>query len=314
MKVKTIFILVFTVAILSLFSSFLLADQGTTSAVFLKLEQGVRPIGMGGAYTAAADDVNSVMWNPAGLARVPDIQITFMHTIWFASIFYDYLAACYPAGEIGTFGIGLVYVNSGPITSWDNVGNQGASFTASDLGINLAYGTKINKELSLGATIKLFNETIASSGAFGFAIDLGGLYKLPVKDFTLGVDVENLGPNFGFGEAFMLPIMVKVGVSYTGVKNLLLDLDYIQPIETRGILAVGMEYWYKDVVCLRMGYQYQGEIDPDNLFTDVASPGIMAGFVAGAGVKLDIYEIDYAFRQYGVLDSTHRIGLTLKFK
>jgi hypothetical protein len=40
----------------------------------------------------------------------------------------------------------------------------------------------------------------------------------------------------------------------------------------------------------------------------------MAGFVAGAGVKLDIYEIDYAFRQYGVLDSTHRIGLTLKFK
>jgi hypothetical protein len=314
MKVKTIFILVFTVAILSLFSSFLLADQGTTSAVFLKLEQGVRPIGMGGAYTAAADDVNSVMWNPAGLARVPDIQITFMHTIWFASIFYDYLAACYPAGEIGTFGIGLVYVNSGPITSWDNVGNQGASFTASDLGINLAYGTKINKELSLGATIKLFNETIASSGAFGFAIDLGGLYKLPVKDFTLGVDVENLGPNFGFGEAFMLPIMAKVGVSYTGVKNLLLDLDYIQPIETRGILAVGMEYWYKDVVCLRMGYQYQGEIDPDNLFTDVASPGIMAGFVAGAGVKLDIYEIDYAFRQYGVLDSTHRIGLTLKFK
>ena len=70
---------------------------------------------MGGAYTAAADDVNSVMWNPAGLAKVPDMQITFMHSIWFASIFYDYLAAAYPAGEIGTFGLGIVYVNSGPI-------------------------------------------------------------------------------------------------------------------------------------------------------------------------------------------------------
>ena len=64
--------MVFTSALLSLFSSFLLADQGTTSAVFLKLEQGVRPIGMGGAYTAAADDVNSIMWNPAGLAKVPE--------------------------------------------------------------------------------------------------------------------------------------------------------------------------------------------------------------------------------------------------
>jgi hypothetical protein len=314
MKVKTLLIMVFTSALLSLFSSFLLADQGTTSAVFLKLEQGVRPIGMGGAYTAAADDVNSIMWNPAGLAKVPDMQVTFMHSIWFASIFYDYLAAAYPAGEIGTFGIGLVYVNSGPITSWDNFGNQGATFTASDLGIDLGYGTHISKELDLGVTIKLFNETIKDSGAFGFAADIGGLYKLPVKDLTLGVAVQNLGPNFGFGEAFMLPIMAKVGFAYTGVKNLVVDLDYIQPIETRGILALGMEYWYKDVVCLRMGYQYQGEIDPQDLFTDVASPGVMAGFVAGFAVKIDIYEIDYAFREYGVLDSTHRIGLTLKFK
>jgi hypothetical protein len=314
MKVKTLLILVFTSALLSLFSSFLFADQGTTSAVFLKLEQGVRPIGMGGAYTAAADDVNSVMWNPAGLSKLPDLQITFMHTIWFASIFYDYLAAAYPAGEIGTFGLGIVYVNSGPINSWDNVGNPGAPFTASDLGINLAYGTHISKDLDLGVTLKLFNETIKDSGAFGFAADIGGLYKLPIKDLTLGVCVQNLGPNFGFGEAFMLPIMAKAGICYTGVKNLTVDLDYIQPIETRGILALGMEYWYKDIVCLRMGYQYQGEIDPQDLFTDVASPGVMAGFVAGAGIKIDIYEIDYAFRQYGVLDSTHRIGLTLKFK
>jgi hypothetical protein len=314
MKVKTFRITVFTSVILSLFCINLFADQGTTSAVFLKLEQGARPISMGGAFVAASDDVNAVMWNPAGLAQLPSFQITLMHSVYFVSMYYDYLAAAYPIGEVGTFGVGIIYVNSGEIKSNDNLGNPLPSFSASDIGVNLAYGTKINTELSLGVTVKLFNESIASSGAFGFAADLGGIYKTPVKDLQAGFEIQNLGPKFGFGEAFMLPIMAKVGLSYTGVKNFMLNLDYIQPIETNGILAVGFEYWYKDVVALRMGYQYQGKIDPNDLYNNIASPGVLAGFVAGVGIKLDIYQLDYAYRQYGVLESTHRIGLTLKFK
>jgi long-subunit fatty acid transport protein len=314
MKVKTFQTAVFTAVILSIFSINLFADQGTTAAVFLKLEQGARPIAMGGAFVGAADDVNAVMWNPAGLSQLPSFQVTLMHTLWFASIFYDYLAAAYPVGEIGTFGVGIVYVNSGEIKAWDELGAPLPSFTASDLGINLAYGTVINKELSLGVTIKMFNESISSSGAFGFAADLGAIYKTPLPGLQAGLVFQNLGPKFGFGEAFLLPIDAKIGVSYTGVKNLMLNLDYIQPIETRGIIAVGMEYWYKDLLVLRMGYQYQGAIDPNDLYDYVASPGVLAGFVAGAGIKLDMYEVDYAYRQYGVLDSTHRIGLTVKFK
>ncbi len=314
MKVKTLKLTVFTAVLLSVFCLSSFADQGTTSAVFLKLEQGARPISMGGAFVGAADDVNAIMYNPAGLAQLPSFQLTVMHTIWFASIFYDYVAAAYPAGEIGTFGLGVVYVNSGDIKSWDEIGTELTAFRASDLGINLSYGTKINTELSLGVTVKVFNESIADAGAFGFAADLGGVYKLPVKDLQAGVCIQNLGPKFGFGEAFLLPITVKLGLSYTGIKNLMLNLDYIQPIETRGIIAAGMEYWYRDIVVIRLGYQYQGAIDPNDLYDYIASPGILAGFVAGAGIKIDMYEVDYAYRQYGVLESTHRIGLTVKFK
>jgi|ERR1035437_851679 hypothetical protein len=314
MKVKTSGILVFTAVFLSVFSINLLADQGTTSAVFLKLEQGVRPMAMGGAFVAAADDVNAVMWNPAGLAALPDFQITLMHVIYFVDMFYSYVAAAYPAGDIGTFGLGLVYVNSGPIKAWDSSGNPGADFSASDIGVNLAYGTKINPELSLGFTVKLFDEAISNTSRFGFAADIGGIYKLPVKDLQMGFVITNLGPKFGFGDTFMLPIQFKGGLSYTGVKNLMVNLDYIQPIETNGIVAVGFEYWYKNIIAIRMGYQFQGKIDPNALYNYVASPGVLAGFVAGAGIKLDIYELDYCYKQYGVLESTHRIGLTLKFK
>jgi len=313
MSIKCVKKTVFTAVVLSLLAGFIYAEQGTTSAAFLKLDQGARPVAMGGAFTAAADDVNAIMYNPAGLSQLKGMEATTMYSLWFDGIMYGYLAAAYNAGDIGTFGLGVVYVSSGTIQGWDIAGNATSSFTAGDLGINLGYGTSINKETSLGITLKIFNEQISSSAALGFAADLGCIYKI-IKDLQLGVAVQNLGPKFGFGEAFWLPIDFRLGVSYTGIRSMMLNMDYIQPIETYGILALGMEYWYRELLVLRLGFQFQGKFDLNEWYQNFAGPGIMGSLVLGAGVKIDIYEIDYAYRQYGVLGSTHRMGLTLKFK
>ena len=40
-------------------------NDGTATAVFLRQEQGVRALGMGGAFVAIGKDVESVWWNPA---------------------------------------------------------------------------------------------------------------------------------------------------------------------------------------------------------------------------------------------------------
>jgi hypothetical protein len=314
MMTKAVKISVLMSVLLFLFSAFVYAEQGTTAASFLKLDQGIRPVSLGGAFTAAADDVNAIMYNPSGLSQLKGIEITSMYSIWFAGIFYGYLAGAFNAGEIGTFGIGVVYVGVNDIPRWDALGQPGAAFGAYDLGVNLAYGTAINKELSLGITLKAFNESIDDSGAFGFAADLGAIYKLPIKDFQLGMTIVNLGPKFGFGEAFWLPIAFKFGASYKGIRNMMLNMDYIQPIETYGILAMGMEYWYRDLLVMRLGFQFQGKFDLQEWYENFAGPDIMGSLVLGAGIKIDIYEIDYAYRQFGVLESTHRIGLTLKFK
>ncbi len=312
---KKVVLIVITVAIILSSGLTVLADQGTTAAAFLKLEEGARPIAMGGAFTALADDVNATLWNPAGLALLPSFEATFMHSIWLQSIFYDYLAGAYPFGDIGTLGLAIVYVNSGDIPGWDINGNPQAAFSAGDLGIDLGYGTQINKQLSLGISIKLFNETIANQGSFGFVADIGGIYKIQeVPGLQFGACLQNLGPKFGFGESFLPPVTVKLGAAYKGFYNMVLTLDYIQPIETNGILAAGFEYWYRDLLVVRTGYQYQGMFDMNHVTEGVATPQIMAGFVIGAGIKFDIYELDYAFQDYGVLGSTHRIGLTLKFK
>ncbi|MFP4466382.1 MAG: PorV/PorQ family protein [Candidatus Goldiibacteriota bacterium] len=313
MHLKAVKKTVVIAVLLSLFSSGLFADQGTTGAVFLKLEQGARPISLGGAFVAAADDVNAISWNPAGLPQIEGTEVSLMHAVWIVDIFYDYIAAAYSAGEIGTFGMSLVYVNYGSIQSWDELGNPEGDFSGNDIAVNLAYGTVIDNKLSLGIAVKGFNQSIDEEGAFGFAADIGAIYKLPIEGLQAGMSVQNLGPKFGFGEAFLLPVILRAGLSYTGIRNFMLNLEYAQPIETNGIIAAGMEYWYRDLLVLRMGYQYQGMFDKNRYYENYAGPSIMAGFVIGAGIKIDIYEIDYAYRQLGVLGSAHRAGLTVKF-
>src|ERR1035437_432241 len=82
--------------------SALRADQGTTSASFLKLAVGPRAIGMGEAFAGVADDVNALYYNPAGLAYVPDKEFTLMHSVWFQDIFFDNAAVAWPIKDFGT--------------------------------------------------------------------------------------------------------------------------------------------------------------------------------------------------------------------
>ena len=55
------------------------SSAGTTSAEILKVGVGARAIAMGEASTALTDDVNSLYWNPAGLALMPRGQASFTY-------------------------------------------------------------------------------------------------------------------------------------------------------------------------------------------------------------------------------------------
>src|SRR5262245_49352629 len=55
------------------------ASGGTTGAEILKIGVGARAIAMGEAYTAMADDVSSLYWNPAGLALMQERTASFMY-------------------------------------------------------------------------------------------------------------------------------------------------------------------------------------------------------------------------------------------
>ena len=45
------------------------------------LHRGVRPLGMGGAFTAVADDENALFYNPAGLSALKGLELGLLNPI-----------------------------------------------------------------------------------------------------------------------------------------------------------------------------------------------------------------------------------------
>ena len=68
------------------------ASPGADPFNFLLLDANARAAGMGGAYTALANDANALLYNPAGLGRISAHEATFMHNEHFQGVKQEYLA------------------------------------------------------------------------------------------------------------------------------------------------------------------------------------------------------------------------------
>ncbi|PIR15262.1 MAG: hypothetical protein COV48_15350, partial [Elusimicrobia bacterium CG11_big_fil_rev_8_21_14_0_20_64_6] len=138
-----------------------LASQGSwaaETASFLDIGVSARALGMGGAYTALADDANAIYWNPAGLARLDKREFTASHAEMFESTRLDFLAYAQPTSQ-GTFAAGLTYLSQGKIEGRDGLGRPTAGYDASDAALSLGYARKLDAA-DLGATFKYLRSHI----------------------------------------------------------------------------------------------------------------------------------------------------------
>ncbi|MDH5174640.1 MAG: PorV/PorQ family protein, partial [Elusimicrobiota bacterium] len=147
---------------------------GTTGATFLKIEAGARPVAMGGAFVAVADDANTTYWNPAGLALLEEREITAMHNEWLEGMRYEFLGYVQPIkSEKGGQGFGIsamgLYTTGLEQRTTETTEPEG-TFAAYDIAVAGAYACKISEAISIGANAKLIHQRIESETAWGGAI------------------------------------------------------------------------------------------------------------------------------------------------
>ncbi len=300
-------IFVFLTCILYLVSCIcLFAGNGTHPMSFLQLDINARPAAMGGAFCGVSDDVNSLIYNPAGLGSIEKNEITFMQNIHFQEVYQEYLGFCHEKG----FGIGINYLTWGRIqrtTLTDPDGSGLGKFGIYDLEVKVSYGKKINKDLNLGLSLKFLQEKIDRSRASGGAVDIGILYEPSILGawtydrLKLGLTLQNLGTKVKYkNDRESLPLNLKIGAGYQVIENeLLLALDLNKEKNKSWLINFGAEYRPFSILALRTGYNDRNE----------ASNGL----TYGAGFKFGKSSLDYAFSPYGDLGNTHRISIGFKF-
>lgn len=282
------------------------SGTGTTGAQFLRLGAGARPIAMGGAYTALADDASGPQYNAAGAAWVRNKEAMASYIDYLEGIRYGYIGYLQPLNANSTLGLAFGYLDSGSIDRTDVAGTDIGTFSSTQSLVLLTYARAFGSKFSLGTNLKLFQQKIEDEKSSGYAFDLGTMYKIKPY-FNLGLAVQNIGPGVTFvQDKDPLPLTIKFGALYMFMEdtlNISGDAKY-QPKEDSKITeSVGAEYWVSRNFALRAGYDTASISDIEN-FTGVS---------AGMGFKVSGLNLNYAWMPYGILGDTHRITLGFKW-
>jgi hypothetical protein len=291
------------------------ADSG---ADILKAPVVPRAVAMGGAYVAAGDDVNSIQYNPAGLARIRKLELSLSHSLGqFDSL--EYVAICNPIKAGGTLGASFIFRHMPDIS---NDGAADAPVKSEDLVVGLDYALKLNylstslEEWAAGVNVKWIKSTLGDYSPTTVAGDIGILWTPAgsLEGLRGGLSVQNIGSAITYiAEADPLPLTARVGLAYPLLSDasnkLTVAADYEhQLVNQKGAAHVGAEYWLMDMIALRAGYQYQA----DSL-ASVIYGGLGFQFV----LNRTRLQADYAFKPVifadDKIDAEHFISLTLAF-
>jgi hypothetical protein len=314
-----------------------LGKTGTTAASFLKIGIGSRAIGMGGAFTATADDITSIYWNPGGLANVYTNQAVFSRVTWLGDVGLNYAAACVNLSGFGTVGVAVTHLGMEdmPVRTIEKPTGTGEQFTAGALSVGLTYARNLTDQFSIGITAKYVREFIWNSDAVGFATDIGTIYRIPVlNELRLAASISNFGTKMELSgrdqveviqvggengnlintdvqlEQWDLPLLFRFGIAADVVKGetnrLTAAVDAVHPNDNTEYLNLGVEYAWNDIVFLRSGWKSLFERETQQ------------GFTAGGGLHYRfpgsiVVMFDYAYQDWGILTAVHYLTFGVQF-
>lgn len=151
---------------------------------FLSIGVDAAALGMSNAVVASTGDVNSGYWNPAGLLKLEDKQVSIMHASYFANIAqYDYAAFGMPIDDRSAFGVSLIRFGVDDILNTtqliDSQGNidynRISLFSTADYALTVSYARALPIEgFNYGVNAKVVRRIIGDfANSWGFGFDLG---------------------------------------------------------------------------------------------------------------------------------------------
>jgi len=302
---------------------------------------GARAMGMGGAFTAIADDDSAPDWNPAGIVQMPKMELdAFFAPLLDGKEYYMAGGFSSPFMEETSmeFSVVSLYHDTGDPTT-DAYENQYIFTFATPLNVEktVSFGLNVKYlQYTSAATATLADGTVIEADAQAVGLDLGVLYQVPLPDFGKKV-------NFGFlaqdldtvlrwqsGVEETVPLYIQVGTAYYLEENLVASVDFSffndpnisgEPLSTPLYTSttagaatevttlapdqsrphVGLEGWF-----------FNGHLGLRCGYTGFAT--IPDAFTGGVSYRTDQFGVDYAYMGHAEnLGDSHRLSAHMSF-
>lgn len=298
-----------------------ISGQARPLVTVFDIGAGVRPVGLGEAFSGLADDEYALFYNPAGLAMLTGGRASILYQSHFGAS--TYLSAF---GSFGNFGGGLIFFDFGQVPCLtaqnqpckDAQGKTIESFGYSSFALAAGWGTMMRalpflsalpEGLALGVRVKFVSITSFDPIQFqplnisGVAFDPSFLWELgafgPVKAVRVGLVLENLlGLAFGAPAEENFPIGVRLGLSARVLDLVTLSTDF----SLNDGFHLGAEYTLTklgplDALSIRAGL--------------LTRTGL--GLSVGLGIVFSMLQIDYAFLFHPDFEGSHWISAAFRF-
>ncbi len=290
MNKKTLLILIILIILTDICS----ASQGIN---LVTMGMGAKEMSMGSTGLVSSKGVHSIFWNPAGISKVSNVNVTGSYSYLFEAAHDYYFGISIPA-KGPYFGFGYYHISYNDIDITDDYDFIKTEDFSEKL-ILFSGNFKTSGTLKIGASLKYIKQNLYKYEESAYACDAGllkdfkklktGLILRNLFSSRLGIDAVPF--NFVIGALYPFILTPKSTKKKTPVKlNIEVNISYIT---TEGIdFLLGAEFFLYKFIALRTGYNN--------------------GITFGAGVMYKNFQLDIALLAKEI-SNNYKVSITSRF-
>ena len=299
------------------------SNAGTGAGAFMKIPFGsARAMGMGQAYTALAEGVDGMAWNPAALAYTQQREVEVSHLNWLQDYGGNYIAYAQPLGQ-SVVGVNMAYSSIDGFDARDAnaIAQPSDDVTASNMFASVALARSFFTErLALGGAVKRVSENNAGDNYASVVFDLGARLRL-FNSLYLGASAQNIGNKQEVVQ------ITRYGAALEMSQYLTVTGEVQKPSDNKNRLGLGAEITLPEDVLQVGKFMFRvGYFSNDDAGTDYDTSGLLkslklnesSNLTLGAGLysgNLLGYAmgLDFAMAPYGALGRAEQISVRVSF-
>jgi len=304
-------------------------NAGLTAFPVLNIPMGGRSEGMAGAFSAVADDISFIEFNPAASSILSKSELAFFHNNWIADTKIESAAYATRFGNLGiAAGLKWLYL---PFTEYNLYGERvsngyysegvailnasynflsGYYFSGLSVGVSLKGAFRIMPDYTDNFDKIIANSGMSQSAVMGMAdvglltrFDLLKLYSSRERNAAAALVIRNLGPPV-LDEP--LPTVAVAAISYKPIRPLTIAFDFNLPMNLMDIelsekpyMALGLSVNITSFLSMRTGVMLKAG---------------SSRITVGSAVNLDkiSFDINYTLDLLSQLQPLNRISLAVR--